>query len=701
MAVRIDKIKINRGGPLEKDFLLEPGDVNLVYGSNETGKTYIVESIIKLLFRTGKRSSLWDLREWDCSGSIIVSGLQDKPVPFVKTGKKLDDYWEEEIGLPHDLSRLLVVKAGETLLSREVDGVGRDILKNCLSGEGLLDRIEARISTSIQKANIQNADILGPNQGEIKSRHQLREDLNYAGSLLNETEVSYSSGEVYRLRQNVERVKAQLEIQDKAKRYYTYCLHKKKEGLELEKNKLASEQELSKIESDISVYETNQSTIKHKTDVLMKHESTEENYRWTEKAINIYRELTSEQAVAAPKSVYIVLALIFLCGAVISGIFNQIIPLGVGGIGSLVFTVLYYLGTRKALDRQGVNQELEKLKAEYTARYGCDLTDRAALEAQLDKLKEYYISATNLRRELEENLIPDITIRENNIRMSLMKHTNAELSPQEWRPTINQLRTRLSEISKEIGLLEVELASLAISEEKFLEQDPGIEWNSNVHNSLNDELTRTLNALDQELQKLNELKARIAQETHLDSADWEELITALQYEREKEARDYRQKTAEILAKFHVDTVIQEFRVEENDRIADGLESEELTKPLYAITGCYKKIRHEIDNGLILTTAEDDEYPLSEISTGAREQAFLALRMGFSSIIMKGQPAFFILDDAFQHSDWPRRENLVDQILGLAINGWQIFYFTMDDHIRDLFLKGGENLGGNFQSTELL
>jgi len=85
----------------------------------------------------------------------------------------------------------------------------------------------------------------------------------------------------------------------------------------------------------------------------------------------------------------------------------------------------------------------------------------------------------------------------------------------------------------------------------------------------------------------------------------------------------------------------------------------------------------------------------------RAQAFLALRMGFSSIIMKGQPAFLILDDAFQHSDWPRRENLVDQILGLVINGWQIFYFTMDDHIRDLFLKGGENLGGNFQSTELL
>jgi len=136
MAIKIDKIKINRGGPIEKDFILDSGDVNLIYGHNETGKTYIVESIISLLFRTGRKSTInWNLREWDSSGNISVSGLQDKPLPFTKTSKKLEDYWDEEIGLPQDFSRLLVVKAGETLLSHEVDGVGRDILKNYLSGE--------------------------------------------------------------------------------------------------------------------------------------------------------------------------------------------------------------------------------------------------------------------------------------------------------------------------------------------------------------------------------------------------------------------------------------------------------------------------------------------------------------------------------------------------------------------------------------
>ena len=118
MAIRIDRIKVNRGGPLCSDFELEPGDLNLIYGHNETGKTYIVETMINLLFRTGSRSpAKWNLREWDLGGRIIVSGLENEPVPFTKTGKKLEQYWEAGSGLPRDLSRLLVVKAGGICLA--------------------------------------------------------------------------------------------------------------------------------------------------------------------------------------------------------------------------------------------------------------------------------------------------------------------------------------------------------------------------------------------------------------------------------------------------------------------------------------------------------------------------------------------------------------------------------------------------------
>jgi uncharacterized protein YhaN len=52
--------------------------------------------------------------------------------------------------------------------------------------------------------------------------------------------------------------------------------------------------------------------------------------------------------------------------------------------------------------------------------------------------------------------------------------------------------------------------------------------------------------------------------------------------------------------------------------------------------------------------------------------------------MGKETAFIILDDAFQHSDWIRREYSIDSIIRLAKNDWQIIYLSMDDHIRDLF-----------------
>ena len=83
-----------------------------------------------------------------------------------------------------------------------------------------------------------------------------------------------------------------------------------------------------------------------------------------------------------------------------------------------------------------------------------------------------------------------------------------------------------------------------------------------------------------------------------------------------------------------------------------------------------------------------------------EQVLLALRMGFAAKHLGQNRMFLIMDDAFQHADWQRREYLVEQAVELENSGWQILYLTMDDHIRDLFKKiFGERLvykelGGN-------
>lgn len=48
--------------------------------------------------------------------------------------------------------------------------------------------------------------------------------------------------------------------------------------------------------------------------------------------------------------------------------------------------------------------------------------------------------------------------------------------------------------------------------------------------------------------------------------------------------------------------------------------------------------------------------------------------------------FLILDDAFLHSDDKRRPELIDKVLELGNNGWQILCFTFDHRIKELFDK---------------
>jgi len=68
--------------------------------------------------------------------------------------------------------------------------------------------------------------------------------------------------------------------------------------------------------------------------------------------------------------------------------------------------------------------------------------------------------------------------------------------------------------------------------------------------------------------------------------------------------------------------------------------------------------------------------------------------------MQQDSLFLIFDDAFQYSDWQRRKLLVEKAAGLAQQGWQIIYFSMDDHIRDLFEAAGKRFGSEYQFLSL-
>ena len=236
-------------------------------------------------------------------------------------------------------------------------------------------------------------------------------------------------------------------------------------------------------------------------------------------------------------------------------------------------------------------------------------------------------------------------------------------------------------------------------QEQRPDEHPGVEWDRGRF----EELVAKLEGKEEELEdatgELAQLRTRTLQELGRQDGDWEELIEALRDRRGQVADEYRRITAEILGKIQVRTVIEGLRERENERIAAGLRSEAVSEPLWALTGRYSAVRQDEEGQLVLLD-EHDECPLSMASTGTREQVFLALRIGFASLLMQGETGFLILDDAFQHSDWQRRGNCVRVLLDLIAAGWQVFYFTMDDHIRDLFAEAGRTLEDRYKMVDL-
>ena len=648
MSLRLDRIRVRRAGPLDRDFELSPGDLNLIYGANESGKTYVVESLIRFLFKTSRGAPVkWDLRDLDVDGSVLVSGLEAEPLRFSKTEKKLEDYWEETSGLPLHLSRLLVVRAGETLIAnpdREnlpEDGVGRDILKDYLSGEGTLDRIGAPISITIKSPNTKVEErwidgekelwIDGKNVGELKSMRICEKEADKHRRLLADVEDGYTSGEAGRLREKESALKKEVERLRNAKRYQANQLAVRRKKLKGEERSLPKD--LGRVEGEGEEWEKALEELEERNRNLAEHdESQREPMAKPELVCGLAGILIGLVIVVVdPREYGLLLGVLMILGSIVC-----------------ILLRMRHLIRKKEVERSDLMENRD--------RYADEVSER--------------------KQALEQ---------------SLNKWVEEKLSAKEWRSTLERFKEERMSLDGEINLVDRDLIRLGVPEREYLDDRPKEEWDQAAYDELESRLQKVRDERGEAEDQLRALKNRAIQATGLDDDDWTLLITSLRKLTEESTDEYKKWTAKVLAEMQLNKALNEYREEENKRIADGLARDELTEPLYALTGRYQNIRLEEERGLVLISDQDEEYPLSDLSTGAREQIFFALRTGFARVGTDGSPKFLILDDAFQHSDTQRRGKLVEQALTLVQDGWQIFYFTMDDHIRKLFRDAGKRL----------
>ena len=691
MPIHLSKITLNKLGPLGTNSY-DLGSLNLFYGKNETGKTFLVEFLLQSIFR---QASSWDLRDIPGKGSVTIEGLQEKPVNFtLSAGKKIEDFWEEKVlGLPLNMARLLVVKGGELDFSAGTPGgVSRVDLISALTSKELLDQIKSGIKPTIQKAKFIKQEIQGANRPPLKNQRELRAQIQKLGFIQDQIEKTYSRGPIHQIEIQLNQIQEALEYQEQAKSYYAYQLRQDQANLISQRNNLPGET-LENLRDNIRDYQRLLITIKSQEKILAENQKTSEDFLWLKSSLEIWESRNLETAQKPPLWISVLGGVFLLVGALALGLLNLTLPFSLLWLGipslliGLGFFTYYIIQLQRWADLIHDSQERQSIKEEYQSRFKKTVRGVAGLRTQKESLEGRYYQVKIAGDELTKKLIQQ---REDSDQiMSQFQALTGELVQEmNWENAYQTLKTESEQITQNLVELNVIIESLKLTDDQISHEPGPVEFNpqeiidlKNTQASLQVELS----GLEQSLEIL---KQQICTETGDDiTKPWEKILTNFRNLVQDKEKEYRNSTARIIAEIGVVHVIDQIQKEEDQKIQNDLNAPEVTDLLLSITGSYNKI--ELVDDLVFISDPYNRYSMQNLSTGAKEQIQLALRLGIASKITGGTPLFIILDDAFQHSDWSRREDLVKQVILLVKKRWQMTYLTMDDHIRDLFLKYGK------------
>ncbi len=707
MGIQIDKISVRDLGPI-KSFTAKFGIFNLIYSRNERGKTFLTEFIIRSLF---KNISRWSSLREGGKGKVTVSGLEGHSIDFSPSSKKkLENYWEiSEKGLPTSMAKLLVVKGGEAGIEDD-GGISKFLVKEVLSGINILDKIDSddNISKTVKSVKISNSQIIISQKGEGKKYSELGNELDSIEEQFEEIESEYTQGILKTYSIEEKTLQDKLSHLNKAKRHLAYLTSERIKELNAELNN-TSEDELSKMETELSICKSkkesyNQLEEKHKSALKQS-----KDFKWLESALSYYKDLSSKTIKKPGKSLLFASGISAVAGiatAVVLILFYQKISvaayLGIicfCFLCLLAFSSIYIKKLHNFSKQAGQNKELNKIKKEFKNKMGKELTDIALLESALNEQREFN-SESNIIEEQINVLGEELNKLRFSINQRIASFVGKEIKEQDWDTTLKDLKQNIRNLRNQIDNEKQELYKLGVSETDYLPEDIKIRYSQQEYDETQLELDHIQEEIKKQEDKIQKLKYRICEKTKDDpTIRWEELIENLQQKRQGVQDELREVTADIVAGFIVHKVISKLREEEDEKIQEGLQSEIVLSPLKDITQRYNKL--ELDNDRLIVSNQYDDFDIRDLSTGAKEQVMLALRIGFTSKILREDTLFLILDDAFQHSDWQKRETLISKLASVAKKGWQIIYLTMDDHIKGLFDKVGKEFEeGKYNSLEI-
>lgn len=675
--IKIRDITIDVIGPFDRRQNYKLGMINLFYGKNETGKSYLVRALLGAVFRAEKNN------KYVLDGAkALVDFADSNSAEF--TSKSKNTIEQHLTGAAdnviNDLSRLCVVPEGNLTLDPKLrNNINVEALRGYFSDTKLRDRLQEEISATIQKAKIERIGPAGDNKGEITQLNTAKDRLKNLDAYLEKVNRSYADAQLQGYDQKIEKINDQIQTMNIAKQAKAWKLFQELHIV----NAFLDRHSVDTVNSARNEISILKSLSAEKYQLDQKIEADKDIPAQLAWLTTAERELLQANNVDMPylsRPLMISIAVLFL-GMLTAIILEErvlALVLSVLLFGILVFSL--YLQNRSTEQILLADQH-KKIYHDFSLRTGVknptivDIkTKLKALEKEIFELDFDKKKSITLQQDIKSS-----QVKLNGLLIELSIQRSDDLD--EADRALLSLRGKINQTQNDQIELNKQLSALSIPDDEIMDVHSGIPYSKAFEKNLIEEKTilenKRANLLADHENFLNE-GGRLLGET--EKLSWNDTLDHIRKFRGDLVAEIKNLSAKIMAKIVIHQYLTDQIELEDETIRKALSSSSINDYIKTFTNRYESITYE-DDEIVLNPGP---LRLDALSTGTREQILLAIRFGILQHHLGNQQMFIILDDAFQHSDWERRERLVDSLGEMASRGWQILYFTMDDHIKTLF-----------------
>jgi DNA repair protein SbcC/Rad50 len=126
--------------------------------------------------------------------------------------------------------------------------------------------------------------------------------------------------------------------------------------------------------------------------------------------------------------------------------------------------------------------------------------------------------------------------------------------------------------------------------------------------------------------------------------------------------------------------------EEEQKVSELFGSESPVSSYFDLItgGFYHKVSYDTEQSVINIIRKDGlQLKADQLSGGAFDQLYFAIRLALGEKLLQGEKGFFILDDPFIKADPNRLKILISMLFKIVADGWQILYFSSKGEIRQI------------------